>query len=288
MIHVVGCRKGREHKLPCDPVTAYRCRLAHFHGGPEPCDLLQVSSAKAREHGDHSQCKSPGCIGNASPAPSVTDLDRDAIFRDSAPVSHAGVLENEGVKHHVSRSKLQVDVPRVEELTRQLLLALGEDPSREGLRDTPKRVARWWREFIDYDPGSTETAFESVRADQMVTVRGMRVFSLCEHHMLPFTASITVGYISHDKVLGLSKFARISHLYAHRLQVQERLVEQIAQHLQRLLGHHDVAVVAEGDHTCMGCRGIRTPAVMRSSSLNGVFKTDPATRAEFFASSEGH
>lgn len=176
-----------------------------------------------------------------------------------------------------------VDVAHVEHLTRQLLIALGEDPAREGLRDTPKRVARFWRDFIAYDPGKVATTFEAVQADQLVVVSGMRVYSLCEHHLLPFWCDVSVGYIAGDKVLGLSKFARIAHKHAHRLQLQERLVSGIAADLTALLGHENVAVIAHGEHMCMIMRGIKTPARMVSSAMSGAFRQDDTLRAEFLS-----
>jgi GTP cyclohydrolase I len=162
-----------------------------------------------------------------------------------------------------------------------VLVAIGEDPDREGLVDTPRRWADWWREFMEYDPGKTETAFASVSADQIVTVSGMRVWSMCEHHMLPFSCEVSIGYIAGDKVLGLSKFARIAHQFAHQLQIQERLGQQIADEVCRVTGTQDVAVVLKGEHLCMTARGIRTPGMMTSSVMHGAFRAKYETRMEF-------
>jgi GTP cyclohydrolase IA len=175
----------------------------------------------------------------------------------------------------------KVDYPRLLDLGRELLVAIGEDPDREGLRDTPRRWADTWREFIEYEPGSTETTFSSVSADQMVCVSGMRVWSMCEHHMLPFWCDVSVGYITHDRVLGLSKFARIAHKFAHQLQLQERLGQQIADEVERITCSQDVAVVLKGEHLCMSSRGIRTPGLMTSSVMRGVFRAESETRSEF-------
>jgi GTP cyclohydrolase I len=179
----------------------------------------------------------------------------------------------------------KVDYQKVEEATRRLLLAIGEDPYRPGLRDTPARVAKAWREFIEYDPGKTETVFDAPasegRVNQMVVVRDMRVWSMCEHHLAPFWCDVTAAYIATDKVIGLSKIARIAHKYAHRLQLQEQLVEQIAAEVRRTTGSDSVAVAARGMHLCMVSRGIKTEGEMISSALHGAFLTDPATRAEF-------
>ncbi len=158
-----------------------------------------------------------------------------------------------------------------------MLLAIGEDPDREGLRETPRRWAAAWREFMEYDPGTTETTFASMASDQMVCVSGIRVASLCEHHLLPFWCDVSIGYIPNAKVLGLSKFARI----AHRLQLQERLGEQIADEISRITGTQNVAVVLKGEHYCMATRGIRMPGRMTSSVMRGVFRTESQTRMEF-------
>jgi GTP cyclohydrolase I len=178
-------------------------------------------------------------------------------------------------------SPQKVDYPRLLELGRELLLAIGEDPEREGLLETPRRWADSWREFIEYDPGKTDTVFESSTADQMVTVSGMRVSSLCEHHLLPFWCDVAIGYIADGKVLGLSKFARIAHQFAHQLQLQERLGQQIADEVSRITGTENVAVVLKGEHLCMTTRGIRTPGTMTSSVMRGVFRNEYETRMEF-------
>lgn len=176
---------------------------------------------------------------------------------------------------------MSVDYEKLVEIGRELLKAIGEDVDRDGLQDTPHRYAKWWKEFIDYDAGKIETAFTLDNNDQMVAVTGMRVWSLCEHHLLPFSATISIGYIPEDKVLGLSKFARIAHKYAHKPQVQERLVQEIADEVQRVTGSENVAVVADGEHSCMVMRGIRTSGSMRTSVMGGVFRSEPETRAEF-------
>lgn len=172
---------------------------------------------------------------------------------------------------------------RIAALTRALLVELGEDPSRPGLADTPDRVARWWEEFIGHDNGNTDTTFDVVQADQMVAVTGVRVWTLCEHHLLPFYVDLTMAYIADDRVLGLSKFARIANGHAHRLQVQERLVSGIADDIGKVTASEDVAVVGRGEHLCMTMRGVKTAGTMHSSVLRGAFRDDPAVRAELFA-----
>lgn len=164
-----------------------------------------------------------------------------------------------------------MDYERLLALGRDLLVALGEDPDRPGLLDTPRRWANMWREFIEHDPGRYDTVFESISTGQLVVVSGMRVYSLCEHHLMPFWCDITIGYIPNGQVLGLSKFGRVAHLFAHRLQLQEQLVDQIAQTIRAISHAEDVAVLGVGEHTCMSARGIRTPATMRSVAAYGAF-----------------
>ena len=134
--------------------------------------------------------------------------------------------------------------------------------------------------FIDYDAGSLNTTFEAVAVDQLVVLSGIRVYSLCEHHLLPFWCDVSIGYLTADRVLGASKFARIAHDCAHRLQLQERLVDDIANAVQLEVATDDLAVLARGTHLCMLMRGIRTPATMTTSVMRGAFREDPAMRAE--------
>lgn len=188
---------------------------------------------------------------------------------------------NGHIKANAQQLEKKVDYPKLLELGRELLIAIGEDPDREGLLDTPRRWADWWREFIEYDPGTTDTVFSSVSTDQMVCVSGLRVFSLCEHHLLPMWCDVAIGYIPTDRILGLSKFARIAQKFAHQLQVQERLGEQIANEVARLTSTEDIAVVLKGEHLCMSSRGIRTPGVMTTSVMRGIFRVEYDTRMEF-------
>ena len=189
-------------------------------------------------------------------------------------------VQRQAILHEVQLEK-KVDHARLHELGRELLIALGENPDREGLQETPRRWADWWREFIEYHPGTTETTFHITATNQLVAVSGMRVFSLCEHHLLPMWCDVSIGYIPDQKVLGLSKFARIAHQFAHQLQLQERLGEQIADEIGRITGSQDLAVVIKGEHLCMSARGIRTPAVMTTSVMCGSFRTERDLRTEF-------
>lgn len=202
-------------------------------------------------------------------------VDRDHLR------SNGHIVGSHGQSAHVKRQPRQVDYPRLLVLGRELLLAIGEDPDREGLLETPRRWADSWREFMEYDPGTTETTFSSVAADQLVCVSGMRVSSRCEHHLLPFWCDVSIGYIPDGKVLGLSKFARIGQQFAHRLQLQEQLGQQIADEISRITGTENVAVVLKGEHLCMTARGIRTSGLMTSSVMRGVFRVQSETRMEF-------
>jgi GTP cyclohydrolase IA len=195
-------------------------------------------------------------------------------------------LRSNGYIAQVERQPKRVDYPRLLALGRELLLAIGEDPDREGLRETPRRWADAWREFIEYDPGTTDTCFESVSTDQMVVVSGMRVWSICQHHLLPIWADISIGYIATDRILGLSKFARITQKYAHQLQLQERLCKEIADEIVMLAKSPNVAILAQGQHLCMTARGIKTPAIMTSSIMRGVFREKHEARMEFLRLTE--
>jgi GTP cyclohydrolase I len=179
-----------------------------------------------------------------------------------------------------------VDTAHLERIGRELLVAIGEDPDREGIRDTPARWARWWAEFIDYQPGTIGTVFQSVGPEQLVVVRGVTVWSLCEHHLIPFKTTLTMGYLTGASVVGLSKLARIAHMYAHRLQLQERLVAQIGARLSDVAGTENVGVIGVGSHLCMEMRGIRTPGEMVTSHLTGKF-LERDLRAEFLALHHG-
>jgi len=171
----------------------------------------------------------------------------------------------------------------IEAATAMILRAIGEDPDRPGLVDTPRRVANWWAEFASYQDDNLDTTFPAHRVDQLVMVTGVRVWSLCEHHLLPFYCDLSMAYIIREQVLGLSKFGRIAHQHAHRLQTQESLVDHVALGLRAATKSEDVAVVARGEHLCMTMRGIKTPATMVSSSLHGQFRHDAAARAEFLS-----
>ena len=171
---------------------------------------------------------------------------------------------------------------RLIELGHELLLALGEDPTREGLADTPRRWADTWLAFLAYDAGPTATAFDAVETDQMVLLRDVRIWSLCEHHLLPFSASLDIAYLTETRVLGISKLARLAEKHAHRLQLQERLCQQIADDLAAHAHTESVAVLARGQHLCMQMRGVRArEATMITSVVRGAFRVSGPTREEF-------
>ena len=175
---------------------------------------------------------------------------------------------------------------KLEDNTRNLLELLGEDPKREGLVNTPKRVAKAW-DFLtkgyneNLDDLINNAIFEGESKD-MVIVKNIEFYSLCEHHMIPFYGKAHIGYIPNGKIIGLSKLARITDLFAQRLQVQERLTNQIAKCLQDVLNPKGVAVVLEGKHFCMLSRGVQKQnSIATSSSMLGIFREKESTRNEF-------
>lgn len=182
----------------------------------------------------------------------------------------------------------KMDSKTIETAVLQILTAVGEDPSREGLQKTPARVARMYDELLQgyrIDPVALiNDAIFDVQYDEMVIVRDIEFYSLCEHHMLPFIGRAHVAYIPNGKVLGLSKIPRIVDMYARRLQVQERLTRQIADFLRDLLKPQGVAVVVEAMHLCSMMRGVKKhDARMTTSAMHGAFRANLATREEFLA-----
>ncbi len=149
---------------------------------------------------------------------------------------------------------------KIEKAVKELLLAIDENPDREGLKDTPKRVARFWKEFIDYDAGKISTTFNENTHGGVVELKGMRVWSLCEHHLLPFYMDVCVSYIPSGKILGISKIARICQQKAHKLQLQERFVVEVMEEIKKQTGSNHVTVSAQGQHSCMSMRGIKMPS----------------------------
>lgn len=177
-----------------------------------------------------------------------------------------------------------IDYPAIEQAVRVILGAVGEDPEREGLLETPSRVARMYAEMfagLHSDPGRhLEKVFEE-DYDEIVLVRDISFCSMCEHHLLPFTGKAHIAYLPSGKVVGLSKLARVVEEVARRPQVQERLTHTVANLIEQRLSARGVAVVVESTHSCMTMRGIRKPgSLCLTSAMRGAFKTDPKSRAE--------
>ena len=177
-----------------------------------------------------------------------------------------------------------VDTARIERAVREILAAVGEDPNREGLRETPGRVARMYAELfsgLHDDPRRHLRKFFTEKYDEMVLVRDISFNSMCEHHMLPFSGVAHIGYIPNGKVVGLSKLARVVEVVSHRPQVQERMTEDIANLLIEELDVKGVAVVIEATHTCMTIRGVRKPgSVCVTSAMKGIFRSNLSSRSE--------
>ena len=178
----------------------------------------------------------------------------------------------------------EVDLPRIERAVREILIAVGEDPDREGLRETPARVARMYRELfsgLHTDPRIHLQKFFTEKYDEMVLVKDIAFNSMCEHHMLPFIGKAHIGYVPNGKVVGLSKLARVVEEISHRPQVQERMTEQIANLLTEELQVKGVAVVIEAAHSCMSIRGVRKPdSVCVTSAMKGLFRSNLSSRSE--------
>jgi GTP cyclohydrolase I len=200
----------------------------------------------------------------------MTTTERDG---DGARPEHPG-------EHH------NVDHERIERAVREILEAIGEDPTRDGLLNTPRRVARMYEEIfagLYEDPARHLTVTFEAEHDEMVMVRDIPLHSMCEHHLVPFAGRAHVAYIPGEdgRITGLSKIARLVDGYARRPQVQERLVNQIADALMRVLNPSGVLVLVEAEHFCMSMRGVKKPGSLTvTSAVRGLFKTNPATRAE--------
>jgi GTP cyclohydrolase I len=179
---------------------------------------------------------------------------------------------------------VKIDIQRIEKAVSEILQAFGEDTAREGLKLTPKRVANMYAELL---AGSKENPADHIKTlfrekcDEIVLLRDIPFYSICEHHLLPFIGTACVAYLPDEYVLGVSKLARIVDCFAKRLQMQERLTAQIADFLNESLKPKGVAIVLEASHSCMTIRGIKKPgSIMVTSALRGIFKKDPRSRAE--------
>ena len=186
-----------------------------------------------------------------------------------------------------SQKNSGVDLERVAAAVREILLAVGENPDREGLRHTPGRVARMYTELfggLHKDPEVHLKLTFSEKYDEMVILRDIPFYSMCEHHLLPFEGKVHIAYLPDGKVVGISKLARVVDDYARRPQLQERLTTQIADLVMRKLGAKGVAVVMQAVHTCMTCRGVRkSGSEMITSAIRGTVKENPATRNEILS-----
>lgn len=185
----------------------------------------------------------------------------------------------------------QIDTAAIQEAIKTILVALGDDPDREGLKDTPKRVAKMYAEVFEgmcYTNAEIaemfNKCFEEGATGDLVTVADIPIFSYCEHHMaLMYNLKVHVGYLPKGKVIGLSKIARIADMVGKRLQLQERIGADIADVLEMVVGTEDIIVVIEGEHSCMTARGIKKPGTKtRTATLRGVFKSDSDLRTEFY------
>ncbi len=222
------------------------------------------------------------CMGSAHKKQSIVNLLTYTTLPMTLSIS-PDTLHKQSISTEV---KSPVSEEDMQQAVRTLLLGLGEDPDREGLRDTPKRVVKALQFLTSgYHQSLDELLNGAVFQEdinEMVLVRDIDLFSSCEHHILPILGRAHVAYIPNGKVIGLSKIARICEMYARRLQVQERLTQQIADALQGLLRPQGVAVVVEATHMCMVMRGVQKSGSWTvSSSMQGVFADDPRTRQEF-------
>jgi len=177
-----------------------------------------------------------------------------------------------------------VDIPRIEKAIREILAAIGENPDREGLQETPNRVARMYAELfsgLNDDPCRHVERVFTENYDEIVLLKDIPFYSMCEHHFLPFMGKAHVGYLPHGKIIGVSKLARIVADFARRPQLQERLTTQIAEFIMKEIDAQGVAVVMEATHTCMTIRGVKkSGSVMVTSAMLGAFRNDARSRAE--------
>ncbi|MXW34517.1 MAG: GTP cyclohydrolase I FolE [Chloroflexi bacterium] len=177
------------------------------------------------------------------------------------------------------------DVDAAEDAVRALIAAIGEDPDREGLRDSPRRIAAMYREMfdgLDRDPREVLAVGFEEGHDELVILREIPFHSMCEHHFMPFHGQAHVGYLPDGRIVGLSKLARAVEIFARRPQVQERLTNQVAECIEEALNARGVGVVIEAEHLCMTARGVRKPgSKMVTSAMRGAFRSDANTRSEF-------
>ena len=207
---------------------------------------------------------------------SIVNLEPEIAARSS--------LTDEGRRLRVVHDRQEVNLPAAERAVRDLLLALGRDPYSPHLADTPRRVAQSFSEMLTPREFDLTTFPNDEGYDELVLARNIPVQSLCEHHMLPFTGVAHVGYLPGERILGLSKLARVVELFARDLQVQERLTVQVANWLQENLAPRGVGVVIEAEHMCMSLRGVQAKGSRTiTSAVHGLIREDARSRQEFFA-----
>lgn len=216
-----------------------------------------------------------------SPSP-TRSINRYSVEPDGLSWPSIGTRQ----RRQESEQDRQKRMDRIAESVKTILECIGEDPNREGLLKTPQRYAKAMMYFSRGYEVSTEDIIKNAifaeDHDEMVIVKNIDVFSMCEHHMVPFFGKVSIGYIPNSKVVGLSKLARLAEAFSRRLQVQERMTRQIASALQDILQPQGVAVVIEAKHLCMVMRGVEKPeATTITSCMLGVFREDPKTRDEF-------
>ena len=203
----------------------------------------------------------------------MSDTDFDTLFDDKARAAHAA-------------GPVGYDEEGVRQAVRLFLKSIGEDPDREGLLDTPDRIGRACKELfagLGHGPEEVLKTRFKVDTDEMVLVRDIELFSVCEHHLLPFYGKAAIGYIPNGRVAGLSKLARTVEVYARRLQLQEQLCAQVADALMDYLAPQGAIVLMEAEHMCMTMRGVQKPGTKTVTlARRGVFETDPALEERFF------
>lgn len=227
----------------------------------------QTTNAEPSVHKSTTECSSNGNSKKAERQPKrAAELENGFFVDPNEPVND------------------EVDLPRIEAAVRSILAAVGEDPDREGLLETPARVARMYAEMfagLKADPGRHLAKVFVEDYDEIVLVRDISFCSMCEHHLLPFTGRAHIAYLPSGKVVGLSKLARVVEEVARRPQVQERLTQIVADLVEDRLSARGVAVVVESTHSCMTMRGVRKPgSLCLTSAMRGIFRDDPKSRAE--------
>jgi GTP cyclohydrolase IA len=227
----------------------------------QPSEYPGLNTQNLPQNGHHNNCAEPCCDDHE---PSMTELAKARAAADNP-----------------------VDLARIERAVREILLAVGEDPEREGLLETPKRVAKMYAEIfsgLHTDPAVYLNKLFTQKHDELVIVKDIEFSSCCEHHLLPFYGKAHIGYLPDGQVVGLSKFARVVEAIAKRPQVQERMTESLADLIMDEVKPRGVGVILEASHSCMTIRGVRKPTAMTiTSALRGLVKTNPATRAELMS-----